>query len=80
MTLKAADFEILTNLYDGAISYLDKKIGEVVGMLRQRCILDNSVLIITADHDENLGDHGMMGHQWCLYQTLIKVPLIIRYP
>lgn len=80
VTLEEADFEILTNLYDGAINYLDKKIGEVVGMLRQRCILDNSILIITADHGENLGDHGMMGHQWCLYETLIKVPLIIRYP
>lgn len=80
VTLEAADFEILANLYDGAINYLDKKIGEVVSMLRQRGILDNSVLIVTADHGENLGDHGMMGHQWCLYETLIKVPLIIRYP
>jgi arylsulfatase A-like enzyme len=38
------------------------------------------MLIITSDHGDNIGEHNMMFHWWCLYDTLIKVPLIIKYP
>jgi arylsulfatase A-like enzyme len=38
------------------------------------------MVIITADHGENIGDHHMMAHKYCLYDTLLHVPLIIRYP
>ena len=42
--------------------------------------MDNTLLIITADHGENIGEHGLMDHQYCIYDTLIHVPLIIRFP
>jgi len=38
------------------------------------------LIIITSDHGENIDDHGLMDHQLCLYDTLLKVPLIIIGP
>ncbi len=43
-------------------------------------ILDSTVLVVTSDHGENFGDHGMIEHQLCLYNTLLHVPLMIRFP
>ncbi|MGI6300230.1 MAG: sulfatase-like hydrolase/transferase [Verrucomicrobiota bacterium] len=74
------DFELLTALYHASIAYLDDQIGRLVTFLRRRGLLDRSLLIVTSDHGENVGDHGMMGHQWSLADTLIHVPLLVRYP
>jgi arylsulfatase A-like enzyme len=74
------DFEILAALYDGELSYVDQKIGDLVDMLRRHGILDDTLLVITSDHGENIGDHGLLAHQYCVYDSLIHVPLIIRYP
>jgi arylsulfatase A-like enzyme len=74
------DFEILTALYDAEITYLDSRIAQLWGWLAKMGILDRTMVIITADHGENVGDHQMMGHAYCLYDTLLHVPLIIHYP
>lgn len=74
------DFESLQSLYDGAIAYLDAKIDELLSFLRQREILDETLVIITSDHGDNFGDHGLMGHELGLYDSLLRIPLIIRYP
>lgn len=74
------DFEILTALYDGEITYLDSRIAEVLGWIEELGILDRTMVIITADHGENIGDHESMAHKYCLYDTLLHVPLIIHYP
>lgn len=80
LPLKGKDHELLTALYDGEIAYLDYRIGEIYNFLSEKKLLDNSLLIITSDHGENIGEHSLMDHQYCLYDTLLKVPLIIRYP
>ena len=74
------DFAILGALYDGEISYVDSRVGQIHDMLESSGLLENTVLIITSDHGENLGDHGLMDHAYCLYDTLLNVPLIIRGP
>ncbi len=74
------DFEILTALYDGEITYLDTRVAQVINYLEESGLLDRTMVIITADHGENVGDHQMMGHAYCLYDTLVHVPLIIHYP
>jgi arylsulfatase A-like enzyme len=74
------DFEILTALYDGEITYLDSRIAQVLGWLQELDILDHTMVIVTADHGENVGDHQLMAHKYCLYDTLVHVPLIIHYP
>jgi arylsulfatase A-like enzyme len=74
------DFKTLVQLYDSEIYYVDSRIGQVVDTLKQYGMLDNTMVIVTADHGENLGDHNMMAHKYCLYDTLLHVPLVIHYP
>ena len=72
--------EILRALYDGEIQYLDGKIGELLDLLRSRGVLDDTVVVITSDHGESFGEHGMMAHQFSVYDEVLRVPLIIRFP
>ena len=74
------DFEVLRALYDAELFYLDYRIGEVYEFLKEADLLDNTLLIITSDHGENIGEHNLMDHQYCLYDTLLKVPFIMRFP
>jgi len=74
------DFAILAGLYDGEISYVDSRIGELHQMLTDSGVMENTVFVITSDHGENLGEHGLMDHAYCLYDTLVNVPLIIQGP
>lgn len=74
------DFEILKGLYDSRLASMDAILGQFVDFLRRTGLLDNTLLFVVADHGENLGEHALMSHQYCVYETLIHVPLIIRYP
>lgn len=74
------DFTILRACYDSALASIDEEIGALVADLRHRGMLDHTLLIITSDHGENIGEHGLMSHAYSLHDTLIRVPLIIRYP
>jgi arylsulfatase A-like enzyme len=72
------DFEILRALYRAEIAYLDDRIGDLRAHLEAAGEWDDTVFVVTADHGENIGDHGLMDHQYCLYDTLLHVPLIAR--
>lgn len=74
------EWDVVKSWYDGAISYLDYRIGCFVDALRKRGELENTYLIITADHGEMFGEHGLTQHKYSLYDTLLHVPLIIRPP
>lgn len=66
--------------YDGAISYTDAQIAYLMDNLRQSGLLENTLVILTADHGEMLGEHNIyFDHRDC-YENHIRVPLIIRYP
>lgn len=80
LSMTDQDFEILRACYDGALASIDEEIGYLVNNLRKRGILDRTLLIVTSDHGENIGDHRLMSHAYSLHDTLIRVPLIIRYP
>jgi arylsulfatase A-like enzyme len=79
-TRRASSLAILTGLYDGAIGYLDAKIGELLEHLRADGALENTVVIVTADHGDSLGEHGYLGHRLYLYEELVRVPLVISHP
>ncbi|MFQ5923843.1 MAG: sulfatase, partial [Anaerolineales bacterium] len=80
ITLEPQDIEILRALYDGGVRDLDAKIGELLDILDKSKVLDDTLVIITADHGDNLGEHGLLGHMLCLYDTLLHVPLIMTFP
>jgi arylsulfatase A-like enzyme len=66
--------------YEGAIAYLDQKLAELVGELEHLGRLDETIVIITSDHGEEFGEHGVYDHGNSLYIEGIHVPLLIRYP
>ncbi|MFC7071582.1 sulfatase [Halovenus rubra] len=73
-----ADFEILEALYRAEISYLDQQIGELQEYLKNEDEWEETIFVVTGDHGENIGDHGLMDHQYGLYDTLLHIPLIIN--
>jgi len=66
--------------YDSGIKYVDDAIGRLMQGLDQRGLADNTLVIVTADHGESLGQHGLAYHGQALYWELIHVPIVIRYP
>ncbi len=78
--LSDEDQQLITALYDGDLHYLDTKMGEIIAALRARNLLDTTLVLLTSDHGENLGDHGLLDHVYDMHNNLTRVPLIIRYP
>jgi len=78
--LTEEDIEDLLKLYDAEIRYTDSQIGRVLDTLEESGILENTIVIITADHGEAFGEHDRFGHHPYPYDELIKVPLIIAGP
>ena len=78
--LTAQEIEWLRDNYDAAIAYLDDELKALTTELDRRGLLDNTIVIISSDHGEHLGDHKRVGHMNSLYRTLLQVPLVIRYP
>ncbi len=66
--------------YDSGIKYADDAIGRLMRALDRRGLSENTLVVITADHGESLGQHGLAYHGQALYWELIHVPIVIRYP
>lgn len=66
--------------YDGAIAYLDDEIANLLAELERCGLAQNLLLIVTSDHGEAFGEHGLYLHRNALYRELIRVPLIVRWP
>ena len=68
------------NLYAGEIAYTDYCIAQVIQKLKDLGLFDSTLLIITGDHGEMLGEHREQEHGYFIYQSAIKVPLIFKLP
>jgi len=66
--------------YSGEIAFVDHCIGRVTNKLKELAIYDSTLLIITADHGEMLGEHGEQEHSFFIYDSAIKVPLVVKLP
>lgn len=79
--MEAADIQHLVNLYDGEVAYFDDNFGKLVAELRRLELLDDTLIIVTADHGEEFGERGIGGlHGHTLYNEQLRVPLIMRWP
>jgi len=74
------DGETPLDRYDGAIAYADSMIGRLLDGLRERGELEQTILLVTSDHGEQFGEHGLRGHGNSLYLELLHVPLLIHAP
>jgi len=80
VTLEQSDIDYLGDRYDACLSYADRFIGEIVDRI-QKEMLYETIIILTSDHGEGLGDHGVFLHATRpprLYEEITHVPLIIK--
>jgi arylsulfatase A-like enzyme len=66
--------------YDDCLAYIDEQLGLLFDELRRRGVLDQTLIIVTSDHGEGLGEHGLFDHGESLYRTEVRVPLVIVPP
>ncbi|MFX1257984.1 MAG: sulfatase [Promethearchaeota archaeon] len=72
--------ENVLSFYKDTIKYVDFEIGKLVSNLKRINKLNKTLIIITSDHGEEIGEHGGFGHTSKLYDEVLKVPLIINGP
>jgi arylsulfatase A-like enzyme len=72
--------ERLEALYDGEVAYTDREVGRLLDRLAGLGLDSSTLVVITADHGEEFGDHQGFEHGHTLYQELLHVPLILRLP
>ncbi len=65
--------------YYANVEMIDKQVGEILDTLEARGRMDNTIIIFTSDHGDNLGDHGL-SQKWAPYEEVTRVPLIISAP
>ncbi len=66
--------------YLGEIAYTDNCIDQLLGGLKEMGVYERTLVVVTSDHGEGLGDHGEMTHSFFLYDSTLHVPLIIHLP
>ena len=72
--------EALKRRYDRSVRSVDRSISRFLDDLKGRGLWDRTIVVVTADHGELLGEHGLLGHTEGLYEPILRVPLFIRHP
>jgi arylsulfatase A-like enzyme len=75
--LTPEDVTLLESLYDGEVAYLDSELAQLFRDLDARGLLADSVVLITADHGEEFGEHLNYEHGFSLFDTALRVPLLV---
>lgn len=68
------------NLYDGEIAYTDEQFGRLIRHMKETGSYDNALIVVTADHGEEFWDHGGTDHGKTLYEEVVRVPLLVKFP
>jgi len=76
----ASHLAALIRAYRGEVSYADAQVGRLVERLRALDLLDETAVVVSSDHGEGLGDHGLLEHGANLHDELVRVPLVLRAP
>ncbi len=69
----------LVALYDAELRTLDDRLGELLDLLEARGLLEHSMIVITSDHGELLGEDGLLDHQLSMREELLRVPLLVQF-
>ncbi len=79
-TYTEPELAAINGVYDAALVDLDAATGDLLADLDGRGLLDNTLVILVSDHGESLGEHQRLEHRWSMYDPLLHVPLMVRYP
>jgi arylsulfatase A-like enzyme/Flp pilus assembly protein TadD len=72
--------EYSTHPYDGEIAFADEQVGRLLHFLKDKGVYQNTVIVLSGDHGESLGEHGEKTHGFFIYNATMHVPLIIHLP
>ena len=75
-----SEHEVLISSVDTRLKYLDHNLGKLFEALKKMKLYDDALIIVTSDHGSLWGEHNSFGHMADLYNELINIPLIIKYP
>ncbi len=75
-----ADRRFVTAAYDEELLFVDGELARLLGGLEERALLDETLVVVTSDHGEELFDHGGFEHGHTMYQELLRVPLLVWGP
>ncbi len=76
----AALLQKAIDAYDRGIAHADRGVGELLDLLEKDGLLDDALVIVTADHGEYLGEHDLVEHSKDVYEPALRVPLIVKHP
>lgn len=74
------DLAYSASVYAATVAHVDDLVGEILRELDALGVRDQTIVVLTADHGEEFGEHGGIGHGRTLYSELVRVPMIIAYP
>src|SRR5436189_85375 len=75
-----ADLDRLVAQYDGEIAYGDREFGRFVAELKRRGLYDRALVVFLGDHGEEFLDHGQFTHGKTVFDELIHIPMIVKFP
>ena len=80
MAVSDAEWDLLKRWYDGEIAYVDYLLGDLMTFLKERGLYEDTLVIVTADHGEQFGENGLAYHNFSLAETVLNVPLLVKWP
>jgi arylsulfatase A-like enzyme len=79
--MPSSDLDHLKALYDGEIRFIDEAgIAQLIDIIEENGVIDNTLIVITSDHGEEFFEHGVFGHRQNLFDTTLRIPLILWCP
>jgi len=73
------DVDHVNALYDGGVRFADEMFGDLLALLEELGVADDTLVIFTSDHGEELFDHGLWEHDW-MFETNLQIPIVMRLP
>ncbi len=73
-------YEEFLSRYDEEIAFCDANFGKLIDLLKQLNFYHQSLIIVTSDHGQALGEHNFFGHRSALYEEILQIPLVIKFP
>ena len=74
------EWEAIRGLYDAEIAHIDHHLGRLFDWLRETGRWEETLVVVCADHGELHGEHDLYGHEFCVYDPLVNVPLLVKHP
>lgn len=79
MKITDDDLAWIWALYRGEVTYQDRYLGDLINKIDELGLAEDTLIVITNDHGEEIRDHGAMGHGWPLFEEQIRAPLLMSY-